>query len=232
MAKGEKARYWVGILYPENMREDWKDEIDNIVQVPYAYCVHDKDKDKEGNIRKAHVHLILAFPNTTTYNHALNVYKLLDDPNAKGSSINTCEKIIGIRNKYNYLIHDSDACRKQHKHLYDKSERICGNNFDIGSYEQLDVGTKLEIKRELVNLVQEKCILNFFDLTIYVQTNMDMQYQQVFTENQGFFANVVRGFYNKFQMEHNVPQNNPALLFEIAQKERLQNEIAKEKNKK
>ncbi len=33
-----------------------------------AYCVHDKDVDEQ-NEEENHVHLILVFSNTTTYNH-------------------------------------------------------------------------------------------------------------------------------------------------------------------
>lgn len=227
----EKARYWVGVLYPENMRQDWQEEIEDILQIPFAYCIHDKDLDKEGNLRKAHIHMILVFPNTTTYKHALSTFRLLDDENAKGSSINTIEKVIGVRNKYNYLIHDTKSCIKQNKHLYEESERVCGNNFDIGSYEQLDVATKLEMKKELVQMVQEQFFLNFFDFTLYVQNNLDSQYQQVFYESQGFFANIIRGFYNKFKMEHNVPKGEEKVLFEIAQKEKSKSQLDKEKEK-
>ena len=38
-----KVRYWWGILYPENMIENWKDEIEDVLQLPFCYCVHDKD---------------------------------------------------------------------------------------------------------------------------------------------------------------------------------------------
>lgn len=36
-----KVKLWEGICYPENMRDDWQDEIDDILQVPFAYAVHD-----------------------------------------------------------------------------------------------------------------------------------------------------------------------------------------------
>ena len=54
---------------------------------------------------------------------------------------------------YNYLIHDTEDSRKKHKHQYDKSERITGNNFDIGSYEQLSVDEKNSILVELEKLI-------------------------------------------------------------------------------
>ena len=36
MAKIDKARFWTGVLYPENMREDWKEVIGDTLQYPYA----------------------------------------------------------------------------------------------------------------------------------------------------------------------------------------------------
>ena len=43
-----KVKLWEGICYPENMRDDWQDEIDDILQVPFAYAVHDIDHDLDG----------------------------------------------------------------------------------------------------------------------------------------------------------------------------------------
>ena len=57
----EKAKYWCAVLYPESMISDWKESISEILQIPYSYCIHDKDKDGHDGDRKTHVHLILAF---------------------------------------------------------------------------------------------------------------------------------------------------------------------------
>ena len=113
MAKIDKARFWTGVLYPENMREDWKEVIGDTLQYPYAYCQHSQDKDSKSEHRKDHVHLIVAFPNTTTYKHALNVMDLLSAEGKK--AINKCEAVVGIRNVYDYLIHDTEDCRKKGK---------------------------------------------------------------------------------------------------------------------
>ena len=51
----EKAKYWVGVCYLENMIKSWKDDIADVVQVPFAYCVHDEDKTSDGEERKKHV---------------------------------------------------------------------------------------------------------------------------------------------------------------------------------
>lgn len=194
MGKINKARFWTGVLYPENMVTDWADKIGDLVQVPYAYCVHSKDTDTKSDHRKDHVHVILSFPNTTTYNHAMEVFELLSAPEKK--ALNTCQAVVSIRGAYDYLIHDTDACRKAQKHLYDKSERITGNNFDIGSYEQLSKVDKLSIQKELADVIVLNNFTDFTDFYKYVVSNYDdTNYFETVVTYSGFFERLTRGNY-------------------------------------
>lgn len=198
MAKIDKARFWTGVLYPENMREDWRDVIGDTLQHPYAYCIHTQDKDSKSEHRKDHVHLIVAFPNTTTYKHALNVMDLLSAEGQK--AINTCEAVIGIRNVYDYLIHDTDDCRKKGKELYSKEARITGNNFDIGAYEQLSSAEKHEIFLELGRAIREQGFTNYMDFYEYVvDTYEDINFVEVFRTYSGHFERMTRGNYQRWE---------------------------------
>lgn len=107
-----KSRYWVGVLYNENMLENWQTEIGDILQLPFCYCIHDRDKlADESEDRKTHIHLIIAFNNTTTYNHAFNIFNMLS---AEGkNALNKIESVVSIRSMYDYLIHDTETCRKK-----------------------------------------------------------------------------------------------------------------------
>lgn len=202
--KKPNAKYWVGILYLENMIEDWKDSIGDTVELPVAYCVHDQDLDNDGDCRKPHVHMILAFPNTTTYKNALSVYDLLSAPGKK--AINTCKKVISIRGSYNYLIHDTDDCRKKGKHLYDKSERITLNNFDIGAYEQLDISQKNEMIRELAKDIIDHNFINFTDFYCYVLSNYeDLNYFDLVKSYSGLFERLTKGNYQKLKFSREFP---------------------------
>lgn len=194
-----KARYWTGVLYPENMIDNWELEIGDIVQVPYAYCVHDADMTGKEEERKAHVHLILVFPNTTTYSHALKVFNLLSKPNCK--AINTCQAIVSIRGAYDYLIHDTDAARKQGKKLYDPSCRVTGNLFDIGAYEQLGVAEKNEMCQLLCNIIIVEKFTNFVDFYAYCMTEIfpeDSNYFEIVKSYSGLFERLTKGNFQKF----------------------------------
>ena len=66
-----KARYWSAIMYPENMIDTWQQDIAQLLEFPFAYCIHDKDLNGE---RKTHVHIILALPNTTTFKAVVSLF--------------------------------------------------------------------------------------------------------------------------------------------------------------
>lgn len=195
-----KNKYWVGVLYPENMIDGWELVIGDVLELPYAYCIHNKDKDKQSAERKTHVHLIIVFPNTTTYNHALEVFNKLS---AEGEqAINTCQPVINIRHKYNYLIHDTDTCRKQKKFLYSPDDRVTGNNFDIGIYEQLDMQVKNDMCRELCNIIMQQGFYNFGDFYIYVITHFeDSNYFEILKSYSGLFERLTKSNYQKWQIQ-------------------------------
>lgn len=189
-----KAKYWTAILYPEHLIDDWEECISSVLQMPYAYCIHNKDIDAESKERKDHVHLIIAFNNTTTYKNAKNVISGLYKP---GHVLNIIKRVIGIRYMYDYLIHDTDDCKKKNKYLYPECARITGNGFDIGLLEQISLADKFEIMKNIRQAIKEYKIFNFYDLDLYVSEYMDASAYEVFTGHQGYFANLVRGYYNK-----------------------------------
>lgn len=195
---GGKNRYWVGVLYPENMRPDWEAEIGDLVELPYAYCVHSVDQDTKSEHRKDHVHLILVWPNTTTYNNAMTVFSKLSAPGKK--ALNRIEAVINIRSKYDYLIHDTETCRKKGKEEYPPEARITGNNFDIGAYEQVGVAEKNEMCKELCNAIIDNGFTNFADFFMFVMVAYDdSNYFEIVKTYSGLFERLTKANYQKWQ---------------------------------
>lgn len=92
-------------------------------QFHYAYAVHDCDiyhEDGEGHsageVKKYHIHCLLLCDDKVTLSaisytfHTLNVQPHSD---------------FDISNRWNYLIHDSETCRKEGKFQYSEDSRIC-----------------------------------------------------------------------------------------------------------
>lgn len=198
MAEITNARYWWAVMYPENMIEDWEKRISTLIQHPYCYCIHDRDLRKESKEeRKKHIHLIVAFPNTTTYNHALNVFSKLNAPNKNAIPNNRFEACLNISNCYDYLIHNTEECRKLHKHKYDVTERISGNNFDIALFDQITQQERMMIVRELSLVIRDNFITNFTEFTWFVfdQYPEYPYYNDIVTQYSAYFERLTKGNY-------------------------------------
>lgn len=188
-----KARYWWAVLYQENMRPDWREAIDDLLQLPYAYCEHTADKDSKSEHRKNHVHIIVAKSNTTSYKHIMEVFNLLSAPGKK--ALNTCEACVNIRHCYDYLIHDTDSCRKQGKEQYDPSYRITGNNFDIGAYEQISSAQKQDMLFELVGFIMVEKFETINDFTTAALREFPEQYREIIVGYNSILERYCRGNY-------------------------------------
>lgn len=191
-----KARYWVGVCYPENMVDDWEIRIGDIVELPFAYCKHTVDIDSMSEHRKDHVHIILVFPNTTTYNHAYNAFNKLA---VKGKKcLPWCEPVINIRSKYEYLIHNTETAKKQGKYLYQPIDRITGNNFDIGNYEQLSQADKDKMLRDICDYIFDHKITNFADLYMLTMSDLGTEYFEIIKTYSGFLERLTKGIFLKY----------------------------------
>lgn len=191
----EKAKYWTCILYPESMVDDWQDKICDILQVPFAYCIHDKDKDGHDGDRKIHVHVEIAFPNTTTYKHVLGLVQEL---------MPTClivKKVINVRYMYEYLIHNTDSCKKSGKHLYSSSERILCNNFDIGAFEQRSLEDKRQDAKDLKRYIIKNQIDNAYELDLSLNSDPDIdddlrdRFEDAILCYSGYINNICKGVF-------------------------------------
>ena len=192
-----KSKYWWAICYPENMKEGWQEDISDLLQVPYAYCIHDKDLDHDGDCRKEHLHLMIAFPNTTTEKHAKSVFKELEKPGCKMTLNDTINRVINVRRAYNYLIHDTDECREKGKYQYDPKERLTGNDFDIGAFEQIGLEEKMKIRRELSIFLIQKQFTDYTTFYQYVINNYDSEYENIVVSYQGHFDKLCKGCHHR-----------------------------------
>lgn len=104
---------------------------------------------------------------------------------------------VNIRHCYDYLIHDTDSCRKQGKEQYDPSRRVTGNNFDIGAYEQISSAQKQEMLKELVGYIIANGFTTINDFTVAAMNDFDGCYWEIIVGYNGTLERYCRGNYLK-----------------------------------
>lgn len=198
----EKARYWTAVCYPENMLSDWQQRIDDILEFPFAYCIHDLDHDLKSEHRKNHVHLLIVWPNNTTPKAVMELVLKLSAPDRKCCP--AVQAVHDVRRMYDYLIHDTESCRKAGKELYDSSQRVTGNCFDIGLYEQISIEDKSAALKEICDYVVEANIKNFADIYVIVSTSedfADLKYWEALRTYSGMIERLCKGLFLKQQQQ-------------------------------
>lgn len=194
------AKYWEAILYTDNMLPQWKEIIDDIIQVPFAYCVHDKDphivKDSGDVIKKIHVHLFIAYNNVTTLNQILKLCNKLSLPGKKCCSV--AEEVVSPLHAYDYLIHATKKAQEQGKYLYPENERILGNNFDIHFIANEDEHEKCIKVQQLTELIIQNKITNYVDFVNAVFNSYDDSYFHLQEIKCNYFEKLIKGNYNKY----------------------------------
>lgn len=188
-----KVKLWEGICYPENMLDDWQEEIDDILQVPFAYAIHDIDHDQKSKQRKTHVHIIVVWGGNTTRKAIINVLNRLSAEGKRCCS--SAEPVNNIRHAYDYLIHDTASCQKKGKELYPVEARIEGNNFDIGQLEQLSTKDKQDMLFELVGFIMVEKFETINDFTTAALREFPEQYREIIVGYNSILERYCRGNY-------------------------------------
>lgn len=219
-----KYSQWLFVAYPENMVDDWQVRIGEILAgYPYAYCIHDKDmlgtyKQVEGEEyqRKAHVHGIVVFNNQRAFKNVVELFQGLSKPGKsclrKGKEAEPCKN---IRHSYEYLIHNTETAKRQGKYQYNASERVIGNNFDIGAYEAISLADKNKMAKELADVIVSEGFSNFADFYMYVISNYDLEYFDIIKSYSGLYERLTKGNYQKGLADAEVNRRADELAHEM-----------------
>lgn len=190
-----KTRYWSCICWLDNMREDWREALPDLLQIPGFYGLHDKDLDKAGKLRKPHLHLVGCWEGPTTRKNAKEWANYLSKPGAVCCS--TASPVMRMRGAYDYAIHDTDAARKEGKYQYDEESRVSFNGFEVGFYEQISAEEKDRMAYDITQVIRSRGLQNLAELGDVIIGEYDFRYFQVFKSQNAFFDRLCRGEYLK-----------------------------------
>lgn len=210
----EKYRYAELILYPCNMIDNWKEEIEERLQFPFVACLHDRDNCEP------HIHLILCRGNgpatikwfikwaNTCLSNPNKVYKKLDkDGNEVYCPVTCCSTaspiVASFQRAYDYLYHGgsvADKCKKEGKYPYKQSDLFSGNNFDLHHYIQTDTYDKMIIAQKICDFIVRYNIMDDIKIFEYCMANGD-DFFEVYCSRSAMFSRLASGNWKKWERE-------------------------------
>jgi hypothetical protein len=158
----EKGRDWTFLIYPESAPKNWREILDETHMRWVESPLHDKDTNADGEIKKAHWHILLSSDGPVTLQAVEKIIKPLNSPIPK--------KVGSSKGLVRYMAHLDNP----EKYQYPVDEIIGHNGADVASYFELSMTNKLSLMKDIVKYIFDEQIDNYADfLMIAIETSDD-----------------------------------------------------------
>lgn len=152
--KEKKARAWLTVVYPESAPEGWQECLTERGVPALISPLHDRDVNPDGEIKKAHWHVILVWDGPTTYSNAKEYVDLIGGVG--------CLACASLRGAARYLCHMDNP----DKYQYDMADVLALGGLD---YREIceSASDALLVLYEIMDYCDEWSITSFRQLVIY-----------------------------------------------------------------
>lgn len=175
--KDERTRNWTFVVYPESAPNDWA-KIVNKLKVPWVRSpLHDKDCNPDGEIKKAHWHVIMFFSNKKSF---AQIKEITDSLNAP-----IPQKVENAKGMVRYLVHLDNP----EKYQYDKSDIVSYCGADILKYLTSTGGDKLRAIAEMQEWIDENDCVEFSTLADYARRERFDDWYDIVVNHSTLFLN-------------------------------------------
>lgn len=170
-----KKRNWTFVLYPESAPEDWREQLQKTGLLCAISPLHDRDVNPDGEVKKAHYHVILCYSGPTSYDVVKRLTDSLSQP--------IPQPLEQVRGMYRYFTHKDNPDKAQ----YSDDDISTINGFDIRDFVEL-TGSEIDnIKKSIQSLILDLNITEYSVLMDYLLSYDNPDYYSVAASNTLFF---------------------------------------------
>ena len=155
--KSTRTRAWTFILYPESAPDNWKDILNDMHIEWVLSPLHDKDLNANGELKKAHYHIMLSFGNVKSFEQIREITELLNCP--------IPQKVHNMRAMVRYMVHLDNPDKVQ----YDVSSIDAYGGFDLSEMLKANSSERYELIREMIAYIRDNDVMEFFDILNYAE---------------------------------------------------------------
>lgn len=188
----DKNRHWTFVMYPESLPENYLEILQQTGLEIAISPLHNKDLDKEKELKKAHYHVLLCFPGPTTYKKVCSITQKLN--------ATVPQRVLSVKGIYRYFTHKDNP----EKYQYDEQEIVCLNGFDSENFVAMTTSQIKMIVRELTDIILTKNILEYVDLIDFLMCNEMYDFLDVASSKTIYFNTLISSLRNKSKF--NVPR--------------------------
>lgn len=150
-----RTRNWTFIIYPESAPENWRDLLNDEHIAWVESPLHDKDTNADGEVKKAHIHILLMFDSVKGYNQVVVITERI-----KATIPQKCASPKGL---VRYMIHLDNP----EKFQYEKKDIKEYGGADIAELLKPTCSDRYALIKEMIIFVKEHEIKEIQDLIDY-----------------------------------------------------------------
>lgn len=220
--KDQRARTWTSVVYPESAPANWREILDGY-HVPWVESpLHDKDVNPDGEVKKAHWHIVLFFDGKKSFEQIKEITDALNAP--------IPQKTANAKGLVRYLIHMDNP----EKYQYKREEIVCHCGAEIDEYFALSASSKNAILWDIIEFIRENQVESLVEFMGYIQsTNKRDWFDVTANRNTMIVKAVIDSVYqvnhakdDKRSEELRVREENIVKVKEMAEKGVSQRKIA------
>lgn len=150
-----RTRSWTFILYPESAPSDWREILDDLYIEWVESPLHDKDFNADGELKKAHWHILLMFPSVKSYEQVKDITDKLNSP--------APQKAMSAKGVVRYMLHLDNP----EKYQYERSGLIGHGGADIAELLRPTSSDRYGLIKEMIVFIRENGIVEFTEIMDY-----------------------------------------------------------------
>ena len=153
----QKSRYWAFILYPDSAPDFWLELLESY-HLPMAISpLHDMDLNSDGEYKKAHYHVLIAYGNSTTQSNIDRISKMVNGSMAI--------PVMSLKGYFRYLTHKDNP----EKYQYDEKQIKMLSGFDPSDYWSYTAEEEMKMKIEIRQQIKDNKIYEYWDLIEFLE---------------------------------------------------------------
>ena len=159
MAKDTRCRCWTFVVYPDSAPENWRDLLDDQHIEWVESPLHDRDLNATGELKKAHWHVLLLFPNVKAYDQIMELISPL--------RCTVCQKVQSAKGLVRYMAHLDNPEKVQ----YDRSLIVGHGGVDVAELLKPTASARYVLLREISEFILDHDVYEFEDLWFFAMNN-------------------------------------------------------------
>lgn len=172
-----RTRNWTFVVYPESVSSNWRDVLDEEHIQWVESPLHDKDTNADGEIKKAHIHVLVMYDGVKSYNQILEITNKIN-----ASVPQKCGSAKGL---VRYMVHMDNP----EKYQYSKTDIIGHGGVDIMEMLKPTSDSRYEMLKEMTEFIVDNDVREYETLWIYAMQNRFDDWFQLLSDNGTFAIN-------------------------------------------